>query len=131
MVRTISFVTIFLPNGREAQEITGLDSWVAALENLAEQVPLVVVKLGAQGVVARRGKEKIAGPTLSVEPLDPVGAGDSFNAGFLHRHLAGADLKTSLAFGNRAAAFSTTCPGGTEAFRDKKRLEEFFHENVG
>ena len=127
----LKFVDIFLPNGREAQEITGLDSWEAALENLAEQVPLVVVKLGAQGAVARRGKEKIAGPALSVEPLDPVGAGDSFNAGFLHRHLAGADLKTSLAFGNRAAAFSTTRPGRTEAFRDKKRLEEFFHENVG
>lgn len=127
----LKFVDIFLPNGREAQKITRLDSWEAALENLAEQVPLVVVKLGAQGAVARRGKEKIATPALSVEPVDPVGAGDSFNAGFLHCHLAGADLKTSLAFGNRAAAFSTTRPGGTEAFRDKKRRQEFFRKHEG
>jgi len=58
--------------------------------------------------------------------LDTVGAGDSFDAGFIHAFIRGADLDTCLQSGNRAGAFSTTATGGTEAFRDARRVEEFF-----
>jgi sugar/nucleoside kinase (ribokinase family) len=38
----------------------------------------------------------------------------------------GADLTGCLALGNAAGAFSTTRPGGTEAFRDRTHLKQFF-----
>jgi len=57
--------------------------------------------------------------------VDAVGAGDSFDAGFLHPYLRGSDLTTCLANGNRAGALSVTHPGGTEAFRDKQYRERF------
>ena len=53
--------------------------------------------------------------------MDTVGAGDSFDAGFLHEYVRKADLPTCLASGNQAGALSTTRPGGTEAFREKHR----------
>ena len=73
-----------------------------------------------------RGAERVTLPPLRVDAVDPVGAGDSFDAGFLHQFVRGSDLLTCLASGNRAGAFSTTRPGGTEAFRDRGYREQFF-----
>jgi sugar/nucleoside kinase (ribokinase family) len=62
-------------------------------------------------------------------PVDTVGAGDSFDAGFLHEFVRGSDLKTCLASGNAAGALSTTKPGGTEAFRDAQHRETFLRDH--
>ena len=127
----LPYVDIFFPNEREAQKICKVEGWEAALDMLAQRVPLVVMKRGAAGSVAQRGNTRAECPALKVEPVDPVGAGDSFNAGFLFQylkgqHLQGADLETCMRYGNLAAAFSTTRSGGTEAFRDREHLKDFF-----
>ncbi len=121
----LRYVDVFLPNAREAMKIAGLDNLDAAVERLAALVPVLAVKLGPEGALARRGAERFTCPALNVEAIDPVGAGDSFDAGFIHQYVRGADLPTCLASGNLAGAFSTTRPGGTEAFRGRDRLEEF------
>lgn len=74
--------------------------------------------------MARR--ESVRCAALKVDVVDPVGAGDSFDAGFIHRYVQGAALADCVAYGNTAGAFSTTCPGGTEAFRDRPRFEKFY-----
>jgi sugar/nucleoside kinase (ribokinase family) len=79
--------------------------------------------------MARRGIERFYSPALKVTAVDPVGAGDSFDAGFLYQYLQGADLPACLAAGNLAGALSITCPGGTEAFRDRAHREGFFREH--
>ena len=86
---------------------------------------IVSKKGGPEGALARRGSERFTSPALNVEAIDPVGAGDSFDAGFIHQYVRGADLPTCLAYGNLAGAFSTTRPGGTEAFRERKNLDAF------
>ncbi|WP_431677459.1 carbohydrate kinase family protein [Kitasatospora sp. KL5] len=50
----------------------------------ADGVPLVVVTLGADGVLASLRGERIAVPARPVEVVDTVGAGDAFTAGLLH-----------------------------------------------
>jgi sugar/nucleoside kinase (ribokinase family) len=55
--------------------------------------------------------------------VDTIGAGDSFNAGFLFAYLQGESLEACAAFGNRTAALSTLRSGGTESFRDPDLLE--------
>jgi sugar/nucleoside kinase (ribokinase family) len=97
-----------------------------AVAKLAEMVPIVAVKLGKDGAMARHGTEVIKSPAIRVDFVDPVGAGDSFDAGFIHQFVRGADLRACLASGNRAGAFSTTRPGGTEAFREPESREKFF-----
>jgi len=42
--------------------------------------------------MARRDKDQFHAPSLSVQPVDTVGAGDSFNAGFLHKFMLRANL---------------------------------------
>jgi sugar/nucleoside kinase (ribokinase family) len=124
----LRYVDVFLPNEREAPKAAGVQDLETAVKKLAAIVPVVVVKLGREGAMAQRGSERITSPAFSVDAVDAVGAGDSFDAGFLHEYVRGADLGACLAAGNLAGAFSTTRPGGTEAFRDAKHRARFFRE---
>jgi sugar/nucleoside kinase (ribokinase family) len=128
--QVLPYVDVFLPNAREAQKITGAGDVEGAIRRLAQKVPVVVVKLGAEGAVAQRGRERFASPAVKVEAVDAVGAGDSFDAGFVSQYIRGADLPTCLAYGNLAGAFSTTQPGGTEAFRDRESWAEFLRAHT-
>jgi sugar/nucleoside kinase (ribokinase family) len=125
----LKHVDVFLPNEREACKAAGTEELEAAIDKLAKLVPLVVVKLGRKGALAQRGSERFTAEPQEVNAVDTVGAGDSFDAGFLHEFVRGRDLPTCLASGNLAGAFSTTRPGGTEAFRDKERSERFFRKS--
>ncbi len=125
----LRFVDVFLPNEREAKRVAGTEDLEVAVARLAQIVPLVVVKLGPVGAMAQRGSERITSSPIKVSAVDPVGAGDSFDAGFLHEFVRGADLATCLASGNLAGALSTTRPGGTEAFRDHLYLDTFMRLN--
>jgi sugar/nucleoside kinase (ribokinase family) len=125
LMNSLKFVDVFLPNEREAQKIGGGNDLETAVSRLAEIVPVVVVKMGQRGAMARCGKGCITSAAITLEPVDAVGAGDSFNAGFLSQYVRGADLETCLAYGNLAGALSTTRPGGTEAFRDSLQREAF------
>jgi sugar/nucleoside kinase (ribokinase family) len=121
-------VDVFLPNEREACKVAGVDDLEIAVQKLSELVPLVVVKLGRKGAMTQRGSEQVVVPSKTVEAVDTVGAGDSFDAGFLHEFVRGSDLATCLASGNRAGALSTTRPGGTEAFRDIEHRKKFLQD---
>jgi sugar/nucleoside kinase (ribokinase family) len=125
----LRYVDIFLPNEREACKAAGTENLESAIDKLSELVPLVVVKVGRQGAIAQRGNERFTSPPQEVVAVDTVGAGDSFDAGFLHEYVKGSNLPTCLASGNRAGAFSTTRPGGTEAFRDAAHRDRFFRKS--
>ena len=88
-----------------------------AAEILSQKVPVLVMKRGSQGAILRAGKEKLVGFPPVVDPVDLVGAGDSFDAGFIHQFIRGAKLEDCLKYGNIVGALSVTRAGGTEAFR--------------
>jgi sugar/nucleoside kinase (ribokinase family) len=121
----LPYVDVLLPNEREAMKMAGADDLETAVERLAKRVKTLVVKLGSLGAMAIRDGQRFSAPPVEVKVVDPVGAGDSFDAGFLHQFLRGADLQTCLRFGNLCGAFSTTASGGTEAFRDRKAMQAF------
>jgi sugar/nucleoside kinase (ribokinase family) len=123
-------VDVFLPNEREARKIAHTENLDDAIATLAGMVPTLVVKLGTRGAIARQGKREFQSAAFPVTFVDPVGAGDSFDAGFLHQYIRGADLAACLDSGNLAGALSTTRPGGTEAFRDEEYREEFLREHA-
>jgi sugar/nucleoside kinase (ribokinase family) len=124
-------VDIFFPNEREAKFIAHNDDLTTAVDHLAEKVRLVVVKLGSKGALAREGENEWRSAPVRVKPLDTVGAGDSFDAGYIHQFLKGADPQTCLDYGNLSGAFSTTHEGGTEAFRNSGGIARFLAEHAG
>jgi sugar/nucleoside kinase (ribokinase family) len=127
--RILPYVDILLPNEREAMRMARADDVETAMSRLAEKVKTVVVKLGARGATAIQGGQRFNAPAVRVEVVDPIGAGDSFDAGFLHQLVRGADLKTCLTYGNLCGAFSTTAGGGTEAFRDHAKVRNFIERH--
>jgi len=124
----LRYVDVFLPNEREACKAAGTEDLETAVHKLSAFVPLVVVKLGRKGALAQKDSERFESASKEVVPVDTVGAGDSFDAGFLHEYVKGSALPTCLASANKAGAFSTTRPGGTEAFRDAAHRENFFRD---
>jgi sugar/nucleoside kinase (ribokinase family) len=130
LFHVLELVDIFLPNQREARRIAGTDDLEIALSKLSKIVPLLVVKAGAQGAVAIRGSERIERAAVNVNIVDPVGAGDSFDAGFLHAYLQGRNLRDCVAAGNAAGALCATRSGGTEAFLEHEHRDRFLREHA-
>jgi sugar/nucleoside kinase (ribokinase family) len=116
---------LFFPNEVELRGATGVDDPVEALRNLENGRTLVVAKLGPHGAMALRSGVPVRVPAPRVQPVDTTGAGDSFNAGFLHGWLAGAPLEDALRFGAVCGALSTLGAGGTGSQPDCRRAEEF------
>jgi sugar/nucleoside kinase (ribokinase family) len=110
-------VDIFLPNVEEGIALTGESSAEAILRSLQERFPLVVLKRGERGAVASCGSTCISAEALPVDVVDTTGAGDAFNAGFLHSWLKTADLERSLAAGIEAGALSVQSAGGAPLYR--------------
>lgn len=124
----LKYVDIFLPNDREAKKIAHTDDLAQAINLLAERARVVVVKRGTAAAICRSGQEQWSLAPPRVKSVDDVGAGDSFDAGFIHQHLRGAELEECLAFANLTGAYSVTKEGGTEAFRDHQALTTFMSE---
>jgi sugar/nucleoside kinase (ribokinase family) len=126
----LRYVDILLPNEREACKLAQVGDVTRAAEILSQKVPTLVIKRGPQGALARAGKEKFAAYPPVVDATDVVGAGDSFDAGFVHQFIRGAKTEECLKFANIAGALSVTRAGGTEAFRDGKHREEFLRKHA-
>ncbi len=105
--------TIFMPNRAEAIRITGEENLDQAMLKLAELVPLVVVKDGANGAYGCQQQQIVHVPAIQVKPLDTTGAGDCFNAGFLRAWLDGKSLLECLQWGNIIGGLSTLGYGGS------------------
>jgi 2-dehydro-3-deoxygluconokinase len=77
----------------------------------------VVVKLGRDGAGAIDEADRwVEHPGTPVPDLDPVGAGDAFNAGYLAARLAGRSPTDALAEGARCGAAVASTVGDTEGF---------------
>lgn len=126
----LPWVDVLLPNEVEACRLAHQDDPVRAARFLAEKGPLVVMKRGDRGVSAQKGEERIELPSLKTDAVDTIGAGDSFDAGFLHQFIRQAPLEECLKYGNLAGALSTTRSGGTEAFRCVTHRQAFLSGNV-
>jgi sugar/nucleoside kinase (ribokinase family) len=113
---------VFLPNEVEALAISGAHTVEGALGWLAARVPTAVVKCGAAGAWAAQGEARIFMPGFPVQAIDPTGAGDAFDAGFLKRWLNQADLAACVQYANACGALTAAHIGGTGAI-DEARVE--------
>ncbi len=113
LAETLAQTDVFLPNGVEAPAISGEPDVETALSALAKRTPLVAVKLGAEGAVARRGEETVRVAPPLVQAVDTTGAGDSFDAGFVCGYLKGWPLERTLRLACACGSLATRQPGGT------------------
>jgi len=112
-------VNVFLPNETELLSLTCTTSLEAAIESVKHLVTVMVVKRGAKGsLLYTNGQIKELPAFLNKSVVDAIGAGDSFNAGFIHKFIQQEPVEACQEFGNLTGAISTQAAGGTAAFND-------------
>jgi sugar/nucleoside kinase (ribokinase family) len=122
---------IFLPNRRELELLTGTSGIISALTRIHDG-HVIVVKDGKEGATLwDHGKIIDQRSFLNEKVVDSIGAGDSFNAGFIHKFLLGEPLHRCLRFACLTGAINTTAPGGTAAFRDLDSIRRIARESFG
>lgn len=133
--KVLPHVDIFLPNETELKHLTGTDSIEDALKIIAPYGKLILIKQGKQGSILFYGGKNVTGSSfLNNEVVDAIGAGDSFNAGFIFKFLQGSSPEDCQVFANLIGAISTTAPGGTSAFTNYEEIlkiakEKFDYED--
>ncbi|NSC20173.1 carbohydrate kinase family protein [Streptomyces albus subsp. chlorinus] len=118
LAAVLAVTDYLLPNAAEALALAGLGSGGSPAEaaaRLAAGGPVTVVKNGADGALAHDGRTLLTAPGIRVTPRDTVGAGDSFDAGFVAANLAGLPLSEALEMAAVCGALSTRAHGGTPA----------------
>ena len=119
-------IDIILTGAEEAQILSGeSDPEKAARELLKYGPEMVIVKLGPEGALAVREEDQVYEPAIKVKVVEPVGAGDAFNAGFLSGLLRKWDLKAALRLGNIVEGLATTVPGDVEGLPTWAQVQQY------
>ena len=110
-------VDVFLPNRKELKFLTRSESLEEGIDKIKNYANTIVVKDGENGaVLAQKDQITRKAAFLNNEVTDCIGAGDSFDAGFISKYIQGATPEQCLEFGNLTGAVNTTRAGGTGAF---------------
>lgn len=125
----IECVDVLTPNESEARMLTGSgnDAPIEQVGTLLAQwgVPLVVITLGAQGVLIQQGAQATRQPAYRVPAVDTTAAGDAF-AGALAVALAeGKTVEEAVQFAQRVAALSVTQLGAQTSLPTRDQVEAF------
>jgi sugar/nucleoside kinase (ribokinase family) len=117
VAEAIAQTDVLLPNESEALALAGRADRdvLAACRQLTTGSRLAVVKRGPDGALAWCDGMSVTVPAVPIEPVDTVGAGDSFNAGFLAGWLGGQGIAASLRLAAACGSLSTRAAGGTAA----------------
>jgi len=123
IVSTLAEADLFLPNEVEITAITRRGNIAEALRQLENGRTRVIAKLGAEGCMTLEHGQPLAVPAFRVDPVDTTGAGDSFDAGFLHAWLRGLPVRDALRWGAACGSLSTRGLGGTSRQADPAEVE--------
>lgn len=112
---TVPYADYFLPSLEDASALSGLTERAALLAwCLALGAPHVVLKCGADGVIAAsRGRSEFI-PGHRLASVDATGAGDCFDGALLARLAQGEDFFRAARYANAAAALTTAGYGAVE-----------------
>jgi ribokinase len=107
-----------IANAGEARAIFGLeiDSLPGRLSlwqrALAQQcIERLIITRGAKPTICLTATDYFEVPTLAVQPVDTVGAGDAFAGTFAARRAEGVDVAAAIRYANCAGALATLKPG--------------------
>lgn len=137
--QALPYTDVFLPNDDEAALLTHQDDPLEQARVFLEHgCETVVITRGEKGAVLRTTDQIMKAPAFQVEVIDPSGAGDAFDAGFIWGMLQGWDLRRTLEFAaaiGASACLKLGCTPGVftmdeaTAFLEKNKLDiEVIHD---
>ncbi len=129
----LPMLTVFMPNETELKFLTHSKTLDEAIEKIRPYANAAVIKCGSRGsLLMQKGQpDHMQAALLNDKVVDCIGAGDSFNSGFISKLAAGCPLMECQQYGNMTGAVNTTAAGGTTAFTSREDVERVGRERFG
>lgn len=125
----LPFVDVFLPNIQEFKFLTHCNTIEEGIQKIQKYSNVIVIKNGSEGAMVWDGKALHFQPVFTNDSVvDCIGAGDSFNAGFIRDFINCKPLTKCLETGALTGAISTTKAGGTDAFESPEAIRNIARE---
>ena len=127
--KLLPWVDVFLPNMQEFKFLSRSNTVEEGIKKLKDFANYIIIKNGSEGAIAWDGKSLIYQDVFkNDEVVDTVGAGDSFNAGFVMEFIKKQPLEKCLEIAALTGAVNTTRAGGTGAFENLDMVREIARE---
>ncbi|MCZ7545358.1 MAG: sugar kinase [Anaerolineae bacterium] len=129
----VAAADVIIPTDEEARLLTGTDTTEDAVAALLADKPsrVVIVTRGGDGCAVYTRDGAVHVPAFPVEEVDPTGAGDCFDAGFLFRWLAGDPPAEAARFANACGALAVTQQGTMSGARSLDEVWAFMRRHAG
>ncbi|SDC16713.1 2-dehydro-3-deoxygluconokinase [Paenibacillus sp. UNCCL117] len=116
LTHLLPYVDIMLTGEEEAEFLLGVRDLDKMISKFTEYgIGCVAIKQGSQGSVGYYEGRKVSKPAIKVSTVaDTVGAGDGFDAGFLHGIINGWPLEKTLTFANLVGSMVVSVAGDNE-----------------
>ena len=127
--KMLPHVSVAVGNREECEVAVGeTDPDRAADALLDAGVELAVVKQGPKGVLAKTRHERVESPPILIQPVNGLGAGDSFGGALVHGLLAGLPLEQLLRNANAAGAIVASRLECSTAMPTQDEIDELVRE---
>ncbi|MDN4524179.1 sugar kinase [Fictibacillus sp. NE201] len=125
------YVDILLTGRDEIKSIIGTDD-DKALADFAQRYSIsqLVIKDGGEGSALYMDGQWVRKEAFSVTPVDTVGAGDGFDAGYLYSFLHEFEPEKRLEFANAVGALVTTVSGDNEGLPLLEEVLSFVNQEA-
>jgi len=118
---------IFLPTEAELLQLTTAGAVEGAIEELLARRPdrAIVVTRGADGCSVYSADGRIDVPGCAVDEIDPTGAGDCFDAGFVAGVLGGKSALEAAQLANACGALAVSAKGPMAGAKSRAEVQRF------
>lgn len=130
----LALIDIITPNETEAEILTGIavksdeDAARAAAALHAKGIDTVLITLGRRGVWLSEQGNGVRIPGFSVQAIDTIAAGDTFNGAFITARLEGVPMHDAVRFAHAAAAIAVTRPGAQPSVPWRTEIDAFLQQ---
>ena len=130
----LALIDIITPNETEAEILTGIavksdeDAARAALALHDKGISTVLITLGRRGVWLSEQGKGVRIPGFSVQAIDTIAAGDTFNGAFITARLEGVAMHDAVRFAHAAAAIAVTRPGAQPSVPWRTEIDTFLQQ---
>lgn len=130
----LALIDIITPNETEAEILTGIavksdeDAARAAAVLHGKGIQTVLITLGRRGVWLSEQGEGVRIPGFSVQAVDTIAAGDTFNGAFITARLEGVLMHDAIRFAHAAAAIAVTRPGAQPSVPWRTEIDAFLQQ---
>jgi sugar/nucleoside kinase (ribokinase family) len=132
VVKDISKLSdIILPGLKELCLLANTNDKNSSIKKILNKVEILVLKRGKKGceIYSKDSDVVLKVSSFKIEQIDPTGAGDSFDAGFLCAYLEGKSLFDCGVLANACGAMNTMKLGPMEGVAKREIVEKFIESN--